>query len=36
LLEDELANRFLLGEVGENSVVNVGVSGGLLNFAVGA
>jgi ATP-dependent Clp protease ATP-binding subunit ClpC len=36
LLEDELANRFLLGEVGENAVVSVGVSGAALNFAVGA
>jgi len=32
LLEDELANRFLLGEVGENSVVNVRVADGKLMF----
>jgi len=36
LIEDELANRFLLGDIAENSVVNVGVNGGTLNFAVGA
>ncbi|MCL2281891.1 MAG: ATP-dependent Clp protease ATP-binding subunit, partial [Fibromonadales bacterium] len=36
LLEDELANRFLLGEVAENSVVNVRVNEGKLLFAVGA
>ncbi len=36
LLEDELANRFLLGEVGENSVVNITANNGALAFAVGA
>jgi len=35
LLEDELANRFLLGEVAENAVVNVGVSSDRLSFLVG-
>ncbi len=35
LLEDELANRFLLGEAPENSVINVGVNDGRLSFAVG-
>jgi len=35
LLEDELANRFLLGEVGENSLVKIGVNDGKLLFAVG-
>jgi len=32
LIEDELASRFLLGEVGENSVVNVSVTEGRLNW----
>jgi ATP-dependent Clp protease ATP-binding subunit ClpC len=36
LIEDELANRFLLGEVAENSVINIGVSEGKLAFAIGA
>jgi ATP-dependent Clp protease ATP-binding subunit ClpC len=36
LLEDELANRFLLGEVGENSLVNITANNGALAFAVGA
>ena len=36
LIEDELANRFLLGETVENSVVNVAVADGKLAFAVGA
>ncbi|MCL2260057.1 MAG: ATP-dependent Clp protease ATP-binding subunit [Fibromonadales bacterium] len=35
LLEDELANRFLLGEVAENSLVKIGVNEGKLLFAVG-
>ena len=34
LLEDELANKFLLGEVQENSFVNVSVNNGVLAFAV--
>ncbi|MCL2102249.1 MAG: ATP-dependent Clp protease ATP-binding subunit, partial [Fibromonadales bacterium] len=34
LLEDELANKFLLGEVQENSLVNVSVNNGMLAFAV--
>jgi len=33
LIEDELANKFLLGEVGDNSVVNVSVANGKLAFA---
>jgi len=32
LIEDELANRFLLGEVGENSVVDISVTEGRLNW----
>jgi ATP-dependent Clp protease ATP-binding subunit ClpC len=32
LIEDELANRFLLGEVGENSVMDVNVTEGRLNW----
>jgi len=36
LIEDELASRFLLNEVEENSVVNVAVTDGKLAFAVGA
>jgi ATP-dependent Clp protease ATP-binding subunit ClpC len=35
LIEDELANRFLLGETVEDSVVNVAVADGKLAFAVG-
>ncbi|MDR3001437.1 MAG: ATP-dependent Clp protease ATP-binding subunit [Fibromonadaceae bacterium] len=34
LLEDELANKFLLGEVQENSLINVSVNSGILAFTV--
>ncbi|MDR2581115.1 MAG: ATP-dependent Clp protease ATP-binding subunit [Fibromonadaceae bacterium] len=36
LLEDELADKFLRGEIGEDSFINVSVNSGQLAFAVGA
>jgi ATP-dependent Clp protease ATP-binding subunit ClpC len=36
LIEDELASKFLLGEVSENSVVNIGMAEGKLAWLVGS